>query len=153
MANIANLLTEHMDIWTAAESEKKSGRGRASGNVGSVYGVKKLRELIYELASFGVLVDGEFNCNLKLLGEVSQFVMGQAPPGGECNFQGVGEPFVKTGEFGELYPEVREWTTKPLKFAKKGDILICVVGATIGKLNLGIDCSIGRSVAAIRPTE
>lgn len=153
MANIANLLTEHMPIWTAAYTEKKSGRGKASDNSGSVYGVKKLRELIYELASIGVLVDGEFNCNLKLLGEVSEFVMGQAPPGSECNFQAVGEPFVKTGEFGELYPEIREWTTKPLKFAKKGDILICVVGATIGKLNLGIDCSIGRSVAAIRPTE
>lgn len=153
MANITNLLTEHIDIWTAAESEKKSGRGRASGNPGSVYGVKKLRELIYELASIGALVQGESNYNLKLLGEVSEFVMGQAPPGSECNLQGLGEPFVKTGEFGELYPEIREWTTKPLKFAKKGDILICVVGATIGKLNLGINCSIGRSVAAIRPTE
>ena len=56
MANIANLLTEHMAIWTAAETEKKSGRGRASGNAGSVYGVKKLRELILELAVSGKLV-------------------------------------------------------------------------------------------------
>jgi restriction endonuclease S subunit len=37
--------------------------------------------------------------------------------------------------------------------AKEGDVLICVVGATIGKLNLGIDCAIGRSVAALRPKE
>lgn len=28
--------------------------------------------------------------------------------------------------------------------------MICVVGATVGKLNLGIDCAIGRSVSAIR---
>lgn len=56
MVNIAKLLTEHIDIWTAAESEKKSGRGRASGNGGSVYGVKKLRELILELAVRGKLV-------------------------------------------------------------------------------------------------
>ncbi|MDP3609541.1 MAG: restriction endonuclease subunit S [Methylophilus sp.] len=56
MVTIANLLTEHMDIWTAAESEKKSGRGRASGNAGNVYGVKKLRELILELAVRGKLV-------------------------------------------------------------------------------------------------
>jgi len=56
MANIANLLTEHMAIWTAADTEKKSGRGRASGNAGSVYGVKKLRELILELAVRGKLV-------------------------------------------------------------------------------------------------
>ena len=56
MANIAKLLTEHIDIWTAADTEKKSGRGRASGNAGSVYGVKKLRELILELAVRGKLV-------------------------------------------------------------------------------------------------
>lgn len=61
MANIANLLTEHMTIWTAAESEKKSGRGRASGNAGSVYGVKKLRELILELALRGKLVPQDPN--------------------------------------------------------------------------------------------
>ena len=77
--------------------------------------------------------------------------MGQAPPGKDCNSNGEGTVFVKTGEFGKLYPEEVAWTTNPLKFAKNGDVLICVVGATIGKLNLGIECAIGRSVAAIRP--
>ena len=56
MANIAHLLTEHIDIWTSADAEKKSGRGRTGGNVASVYGVKKLRELILELAVRGKLV-------------------------------------------------------------------------------------------------
>lgn len=59
MANIAQLLTEHMDIWTAADTEKKSGRGRSSDKTGSVYGVKKLRELILELAVRGKLVPQE----------------------------------------------------------------------------------------------
>lgn len=85
------------------------------------------------------------------LGELAEFEMGQAPPGNACNTVGDGTVFVKAGEFGPIYPVIREWTTKPLKFSHQGDVLICVVGATAGKLNLGIECAIGRSVAAIRP--
>lgn len=85
------------------------------------------------------------------LGEIATFEMGQAPAGSASNFDGIGTIFVKAGEFGVLHPVIREWTTEPKKFSKAGDILICVVGATSGKLNLGIDCAIGRSVAAIRP--
>lgn len=87
------------------------------------------------------------------LGELAEFEMGQAPPGNECNKAGKGTVFVKAGEFADLYPVEVEWTTKPLKHGRKGDVFICVVGATAGKLNLGIDCAIGRSVAAIRPRE
>jgi type I restriction enzyme S subunit len=85
------------------------------------------------------------------LGNIADFVMGQAPPGAECNFAEKGTPFVKAGEFGETRPVIREWTTRPLKQALASDVLICVVGATSGKLNLGTNCAIGRSVAAIRP--
>lgn len=86
------------------------------------------------------------------LGELSQFIMGQAPPGSASNFDGVGTPFVKAGEFGLERPIIREWTTQPLKMADEGDVFICVVGATSGKINLGANCAIGRSVAAIRPS-
>jgi type I restriction enzyme S subunit len=85
------------------------------------------------------------------LGEITETVMGQAPPGVACNKEGKGTIFVKAGEFSDIEPIVREWTTAPLKFAKKGDVLVCVVGATAGKINLGINCAIGRSVAAVRP--
>ena len=84
------------------------------------------------------------------LGNIADFIMGQAPPSSECNFEKKGVPFVKAGEFGKKHPVIREWTTKPLKMSNVEDVLICVVGATCGKLNLGIDCAIGRSVAAIR---
>ena len=87
------------------------------------------------------------------LGQVAGVIMGQAPPGDETNFDQRGTVFVKAGEFGPVWPIVREWTTRPLKHAKAGDVLICVVGATCGKLNLSIDCAIGRSVAALRPSE
>ena len=56
MNPVQQLLTEHIGIWSAADSAKRSGRGRASSNAGSVYGVKKLRELILELAVRGKLV-------------------------------------------------------------------------------------------------
>jgi type I restriction enzyme, S subunit len=85
------------------------------------------------------------------LGDVATFVMGQAPAGSDCNKEGIGTPFVKAGEFGERRPIIREWTTDPKKFATETDVLICVVGATCGKINLGADCAIGRSAAAIRP--
>ena len=58
---IQHLITEHLDNWTAADTEKKSGRGRSSGNAASVYGIKKLRELILELAVRGKLVPQDAN--------------------------------------------------------------------------------------------
>ncbi|HAS6297751.1 TPA: restriction endonuclease subunit S [Vibrio parahaemolyticus] len=146
---VENLITEHIDIWTSAV-KTRSTSGRGSSKKLELYGVKKLRELIFELAGKGMLVDSD-ETKYDFLENLAELVMGQAPPGRDCNKNGHGTIFVKTGEFGELYPVVQEWTTKPLKESRVGDILICVVGATIGKLNLGIDCAIGRSVAAIRP--
>ncbi|WP_262967221.1 restriction endonuclease subunit S [Methylobacter psychrophilus] len=61
MNAIQTLITEHIDIWTAADTAKKSGRGRSSGNAASVYGIKKLRELILELAVRGKLVPQDAN--------------------------------------------------------------------------------------------
>jgi type I restriction enzyme S subunit len=146
-----NTIIDKIDLWTTAQELKTSNRGRSASNQ-SLLGIKKLRELIYEIAAKGLLVERDTNNEkICLLSEIVDLVMGQAPPGIECNKDGIGTIFVKTGEFGELIPEIKEWTTKPLKLAKKGDVLICVVGATVGKLNLAIDCAIGRSVAAIRP--
>lgn len=89
--------------------------------------------------------------NSVLLGAVVDVVMGQAPPGDACNKAGEGVPFVKAGEFADRRPVIREWTTKPLRLAQYDDTLVCVVGATAGKVNQGADCAIGRSVAAVRP--
>jgi len=52
---ITNLVTEHLDIWTTA-IEQKSSAGRGSSKKFSLYGIKKLRELILELAVRGKLV-------------------------------------------------------------------------------------------------
>lgn len=55
MTDVKQLITEHLDIWLTAETEKKSGRGRSSGSNDTIYGVQKLRELILDLAIQGKL--------------------------------------------------------------------------------------------------
>lgn len=56
MTDVKKLITEHLDIWLTAETEKKSGRGRSSGTKGSIYGIRKIRQLIMDLAIQGKLV-------------------------------------------------------------------------------------------------
>jgi type I restriction enzyme, S subunit len=50
-----NLITENIDIWTSAQTTRTNGRGKSVDNQ-SKYGIKKLRELILELAVRGKLV-------------------------------------------------------------------------------------------------
>jgi type I restriction enzyme S subunit len=115
--------------------------------------VARLRRFVLDLAVRGKLTDfARGSYAVHPLGSMADFIMGQAPPGPSCNDRGEGTLFVKVGEFGDRFPIEAAWTTAPQKFAQRGDVLVCVVGATIGKLNLGIDCAIGRSVAAIRPS-
>ncbi|EKO3587729.1 restriction endonuclease subunit S [Vibrio metschnikovii] len=57
---VENLITEHIDIWTSA-IKTKSTSGRGSSKKLELYGVKKLRELILELAVRGKLVPQDAN--------------------------------------------------------------------------------------------
>ncbi|WP_413163815.1 restriction endonuclease subunit S [Aeromonas salmonicida] len=52
---IENLITDHLDLWTAAVRPKSSA-GRGSNSKLELIGIKKLRELILELAVRGKLV-------------------------------------------------------------------------------------------------
>jgi type I restriction enzyme S subunit len=58
-----NLITEHIATWTCAEApQANGGRGRGRGSNGqSPHGIKKLRELILELAVRGKLVPQDPN--------------------------------------------------------------------------------------------
>lgn len=52
---VETLVTDHLDLWTAA-LKRKSTAGRGSSSKVELYGIKKLRELILELAVRGLLV-------------------------------------------------------------------------------------------------
>ena len=55
-----SIITENIDIWTTAQTIKTNGRGRSADNQ-SLHGIKKLRELILELAVRGKLVPQDPN--------------------------------------------------------------------------------------------
>lgn len=58
--SVESIITEHLDIWTSAINAK-SASGRGSSNKLELYGIKKLRELILDLAVKGKLVPQDLN--------------------------------------------------------------------------------------------
>jgi len=60
MAAAEQLITENLDIWASAV-QAKSAAGRGNANKLELYGIKKLRELILELAVRGLLVPQDPN--------------------------------------------------------------------------------------------
>ncbi len=57
---VETLVTDHLDLWTTA-LKRKSAAGRGSSSKVELYGIKKLRELILELAVRGLLVPQDPN--------------------------------------------------------------------------------------------
>jgi len=93
------------------------------------------------------------NSNTTQLKKVSKIVMGQSPPGDLCNKAGDGTPLLNgpTEFTDEVVGEPRQWTNSGTKFAETGDILICVRGATAGRLNeAAYPAAIGRGLAAVQ---
>ena len=92
------------------------------------------------------------NWPTKKLGEVCEIIAGQAPPSDFYNKEGKGMPFLRVNSFGEIYPKVDSWTTKPLKLSRNNDVLLSVAGS-VGFVNLGINACITRSIFALRPNK
>ena len=83
--------------------------------------------------------------------DVAEVLMGTAPPGDSYNQNRIGYPLIAgAADFGDEYPKVKKFTSKPTTLSTLGDIILCV-RATIGDLNWsdGIYC-LGRGVAGIR---
>ena len=85
------------------------------------------------------------------LDEVAPVNMGQSPQGHTYNNSGEGIPLLNgPTEFGSINPTAIQWTTSPNKLCTKGDILLCVRGATTGKMNWADrEYCIGRGLAAL----
>lgn len=90
--------------------------------------------------------------DLTELGNIAEITMGQSPAGATYNATGAGMPLINgPAEFGNLYPTPVQWTTKPTKVCRVGDILFCVRGNTAGRMNRADQAyCIGRGISAIR---
>lgn len=85
-----------------------------------------------------------------VLSDIANITMGQSPDGASYNEDGEGMIFYQgSTDFGMRFPTVRQYTTAPTRFAKKGDILMSV-RAPVGAVNIAnTDCCIGRGLAAL----
>ena len=88
---------------------------------------------------------------VKSLNQVADIVMGQSPDGASYNLEQEGTIFFQgSTDFDWRFPNVRQYTTSPTRFAQKGDILLSV-RAPVGDLNISpFECCIGRGLAALR---
>ena len=129
--------------------------------------LKKLDELMYHnevsmrladdyldslfIKLFGSIINSKWD--LKRLEKVATINMGQSPPGKSYNDYGEGMEFFQgKGEFGDISPIVKKWTTSPSKIANPNDILFSV-RAPVGSVNIAnIKCCIGRGLSAITPS-
>ena len=69
--------------------------------------------------------------------DIANITMGQSPDGTSYNEIGEGVLFYQgSTDFGIRFPSVRQYTTAPSRFAKKGDILMSV-RAPVGAVNIG----------------
>jgi type I restriction enzyme, S subunit len=84
------------------------------------------------------------------LQDIANITMGQSPSGDSYNEDRKGDVFYQgCTDFGLRFPTNRKFTTKPTRFAKRGDILLSV-RAPVGTMNIANeDCCIGRGLAAL----
>ena len=85
------------------------------------------------------------------LQEVCEVIAGQSPPSDTYNQSNVGVPFFQgKADFGELFPTVRYWCSKPTKISIPNDILFSV-RAPVGPTNINnTEACIGRGLSALR---
>ena len=205
MTDINKLITENIDIWSGA-IKKRSATGRGYNKKVDLVGIKKLRELILELAVKGKLTKqdpsnesaAELLARIKLtreelvkrklikkpknlpdieehekycelphgwefvrLNDLGEWGAGATPKRGNPEFYGGDIPWFKSGELSSDFITQSEETVTELalqktslRYNKKGDVLLAMYGATIGKASiLGISGTTNQAVCACTPFE
>jgi type I restriction enzyme M protein len=124
--------------------------------VAEMDGYRKIIEAARQIVSmYRPIIPIDPKWRMVKLGDAAKIIMGQSPPGNTYNKNGRGMPLIngpvefEPGQLG--HSKVIQFTTVPTKLCKKGDLLVCVRGATTGRTNIAsCKACIGRGVAAIR---
>jgi type I restriction enzyme S subunit len=90
----------------------------------------------------------------KKLEEVAHINLGQSPKGEYYNEEGDGPHFIQGSKnFGNKYPELERFCSKPKREAEEGEVLISV-RAPVGPVNIAPeDLCIGRGVTSLKMNE
>lgn len=106
------------------------------------------RSCVYDL-----FAQRSLSCEVRKLGEVCELISGQHIDACCYNTERRGVGYL-TGpsDFGRVNPIVTKWTKEPKRMAQKGDILITVKGAGVGKINILAEdkVAISRQLMALR---
>lgn len=88
---------------------------------------------------------------IELLKNIAEIIAGQSPPSDTYNKTGEGIPFFQgMADYGNKFPNIRNWCSKPTKISLPNDILISV-RAPVGPVNINnVEACVGRGLSAIR---
>ena len=136
--NLEAMAKQLYDYWFVQFDFPDENRRPYKSSGGKMVWNDKLKREIPEGWDDGILID------------IANITMGQSPDGSSYNEVGEGMLFYQgSTDFGMRFPSVRQYTTAPSRFAKKGDILMSV-RAPVGSINIANnDCCIGRGLSAI----
>jgi type I restriction enzyme S subunit len=86
------------------------------------------------------------------LDKYCEIVMGQSPSGESYNYEAKGLKLIAgAGDFGEVYPSAKKYTTEASKISKYGDIVLGIRASIGDKVLSDGEYCLGRGVAGLRP--
>lgn len=137
-----DLLINYLDLWSSADIKMSSGRGRVSSDSLGIYGVKKLRAFILELAVRGKLSEDKSGWRSGKLSDLGIWAVGSGFPSVEQGVVGAEILFAKVSDMNlkgnEKYIQsannsVSEETVKRLKINvhPPGTVIFPKIGGAI----------------------